>query len=82
MLLVVILSLLFSVRCLPGYPYKCPKLQITPEKGLSENDADKLLSLLHDQVIVHSLILLLQNIATESNALSIMFLPYNVFLKP
>ncbi|XP_060671601.1 eIF-2-alpha kinase GCN2 isoform X1 [Ziziphus jujuba] len=40
---------LLVVRCLPGYPYKCPKLQITPEKGLSENDADKLLSLLHDQ---------------------------------
>ncbi|OVA04586.1 Protein kinase domain [Macleaya cordata] len=42
-------SALLSVRCLPGYPYKCPKLQITPEKGLSKDDADKLLSLLHDQ---------------------------------
>ncbi|XP_024030685.1 eIF-2-alpha kinase GCN2 isoform X2 [Morus notabilis] len=42
-------SAVLLVRCLPGYPYKCPKLQITPEKGLSENDADKLLSLLHDQ---------------------------------
>ncbi|XLR23907.1 hypothetical protein S83_051807, partial [Arachis hypogaea] len=36
-------------RCLPGYPFKCPKLQITPENGLSESDTDKLLSLLHDQ---------------------------------
>ncbi|KAK3012845.1 hypothetical protein RJ639_010345, partial [Escallonia herrerae] len=42
-------SALLSVRCLPGYPYKCPKLQITPEKGLSKADADNLLSLLHDQ---------------------------------
>ncbi|XP_042044416.1 eIF-2-alpha kinase GCN2 isoform X2 [Salvia splendens] len=38
-----------SVRCLPGYPYKCPKLQIIPEKGLSKTDADNLLSLLYDQ---------------------------------
>ncbi|XP_074281489.1 eIF-2-alpha kinase GCN2 [Silene latifolia] len=37
------------VRCLPGYPYKCPKLQLTSEKGLSESDGDKLLSLLHEQ---------------------------------
>ncbi|XLR24218.1 hypothetical protein S83_052118, partial [Arachis hypogaea] len=36
--------------CLPGYPFKCPKLQITPENGLSESDTDKLLSLLHDQL--------------------------------
>ncbi|XP_030527884.1 eIF-2-alpha kinase GCN2 isoform X3 [Rhodamnia argentea] len=41
-------SALLFVRCLPGYPYKCPKLQIIPEKGLSEADADKLLSLLHE----------------------------------
>lgn len=41
-------------RCLPGYPYKCPKLHITPEKGLLDTDADKLLSLLHDQVVVES----------------------------
>lgn len=40
-------------RCLPGYPYKCPKLKITPENGMSKTDADKLLSLLHDQVFVH-----------------------------
>lgn len=38
-----------SVRCLPGYPYKCPKLHITPEKGLTKKDADNLLCLLHDQ---------------------------------
>lgn len=37
------------VRCLPGYPYKSPKLQLTSEKGLSESDADKLLSLLYEQ---------------------------------
>ncbi|KMT15732.1 hypothetical protein BVRB_3g057120 isoform A [Beta vulgaris subsp. vulgaris] len=37
------------VRCLPGYPYKCPKLQLTSEKGLSESDADRLMSLLHEQ---------------------------------
>ncbi|TXG72835.1 hypothetical protein EZV62_001414 [Acer yangbiense] len=37
------------VRCLPGYPYKCPKLQIIPEKGLTKSDADNLLCLLQDQ---------------------------------
>ncbi|XP_028757179.1 eIF-2-alpha kinase GCN2 isoform X3 [Neltuma alba] len=42
-------SAVLVVRCLPGYPFKCPKLQITPENGLSESDADKLMSLLHDQ---------------------------------
>ncbi|XP_030938863.1 eIF-2-alpha kinase GCN2 isoform X2 [Quercus lobata] len=42
-------SALLLVRCLPGYPYKCPKLQITPENGMSKTDADKLLSLLRDQ---------------------------------
>ncbi|KAL5537327.1 hypothetical protein UlMin_046354, partial [Ulmus minor] len=42
-------SAVLLVRCLPGYPYKSPKLQIIQEKGLSESDADKLLSLLHDQ---------------------------------
>lgn len=40
----------FLARCLPGYPFKCPKLQITPEMGLSDTDANKLLSLLLDQV--------------------------------
>ncbi|XP_061950091.1 eIF-2-alpha kinase GCN2 isoform X2 [Populus nigra] len=42
-------SALLSVRCLPGYPDKCPRLQITPEKGLTKCDADNLLSLLNDQ---------------------------------
>ncbi|XP_057460394.1 eIF-2-alpha kinase GCN2 isoform X2 [Actinidia eriantha] len=42
-------SALLSVRCLPGYPYKCPKLQITLENGLSKADAENLLSLLNDQ---------------------------------
>lgn len=37
-------------RCLPGYPFKCPKLQVEPEKGLMQVDVDKLLSLLLDQV--------------------------------
>ncbi|XP_061357537.1 eIF-2-alpha kinase GCN2 isoform X2 [Gastrolobium bilobum] len=37
------------VRYLPGYPFKCPKLQVTPENGLSETDAHRLLSLLLDQ---------------------------------
>ncbi|GMJ08489.1 GENERAL CONTROL NON-DEPRESSIBLE 2, ARABIDOPSIS THALIANA GENERAL CONTROL NON-DEPRESSIBLE 2 [Hibiscus trionum] len=43
------ISALLLVRCLPGYPYKCPKLQITPEKGLTKSQADSLLSLLNDQ---------------------------------
>lgn len=47
-------SALLSVRCLPGYPYKCPKLKITPEKDLSKDDADKLLSLLNDQAIFNA----------------------------
>lgn len=42
-------SALLSVRFLSGYPNKCPKLRIIPEKGLSAKDADNLLSLLHDQ---------------------------------
>ncbi|XP_075085700.1 eIF-2-alpha kinase GCN2 isoform X2 [Nicotiana tabacum] len=42
-------SAILSVRCLPGYPYKTPKLQIIPEKGLSKADANNLLSLLYDQ---------------------------------
>ncbi|GAB2265636.1 eukaryotic translation initiation factor 2-alpha kinase [Dionaea muscipula] len=42
-------SALLIVRCLPGYPFKSPKLQITPEKGLSESHADSLLSVLTDQ---------------------------------
>ncbi|PON64017.1 Ubiquitin-fold modifier-conjugating enzyme [Parasponia andersonii] len=43
-------SAVLLVRCFPGYPYKSPKLQITPEKGLTNDDAEKLLSLLHDQL--------------------------------
>ncbi|XP_023638005.1 eIF-2-alpha kinase GCN2 isoform X2 [Capsella rubella] len=43
------ISAMLLVRCLPGYPYKCPKLQITPEQGLTTADAEKLLSLLEDQ---------------------------------
>ncbi|XP_057541314.1 eIF-2-alpha kinase GCN2 isoform X3 [Amaranthus tricolor] len=42
-------SAYLSVRCLPGYPYKCPKLQLTSEKGLCESDANRLLSLLNEQ---------------------------------
>ncbi|CAH9082427.1 unnamed protein product [Cuscuta epithymum] len=43
------MSALLCVRFVSGYPYKCPKLQIIPEKGLSKVDADNLLSLLNDQ---------------------------------
>lgn len=42
-------SAILFVRCISGYPYKSPKLQISPEKGLSQTDADRLLSLLYDQ---------------------------------
>lgn len=38
------------VRCVEGYPYKCPKLRIIPQEGLSEDDSGHLLSLLLDQV--------------------------------
>ncbi|KAI0496268.1 hypothetical protein KFK09_022582 [Dendrobium nobile] len=48
------LSALLLVRFLPGYPHKCPKLQIVPEKGLSKKDADRLLSLLVDQANINS----------------------------
>ncbi|XP_020589730.1 eIF-2-alpha kinase GCN2 isoform X2 [Phalaenopsis equestris] len=48
------LSALLLVRLLPGYPHKCPKLQIVPEKGLSKKDADRLLSLLVDQANIYS----------------------------
>jgi hypothetical protein len=47
---IIVFRSIFLGRCLPGYPFKCPKLQITPEMGLSETDANKLLSLLLDQV--------------------------------
>ncbi|CAL9184454.1 eIF-2-alpha kinase GCN2-like isoform X2 [Musa acuminata AAA Group] len=46
-------SALLLVRCLLGYPHKCPKLRIVPEKGLSKEDADKLLLLLLDQAKVN-----------------------------
>ncbi|KAL0910004.1 hypothetical protein M5K25_020925 [Dendrobium thyrsiflorum] len=48
------LSALLLVRFLPGYPHKCPKLQIVPEKGLSKKYADRLLSLLVDQANINS----------------------------
>lgn len=41
---------ILNLRCLPGYPHKCPKIQIVPQNGLSKKDADRLLSLLVDQV--------------------------------
>lgn len=37
------------VRCLPGYPYKAPKLQIIPDGGMSEEDLHLLHSMLLDQ---------------------------------
>ncbi|CAN6448832.1 unnamed protein product [Victoria cruziana] len=42
------------IRCLPGYPYKCPKLQVVPEKGLLKDDAEHLLSVLFDQANVNA----------------------------
>ncbi|KAI4302752.1 hypothetical protein MLD38_038463 [Melastoma candidum] len=42
-------SALLIVRCLPGYPYKCPKIQIVPEKGISQAHADNLYSILSEQ---------------------------------
>ncbi|KAI3804430.1 hypothetical protein L1987_25968 [Smallanthus sonchifolius] len=68
------LSALLSIRFLPGYPYKCPKLLIIPEKGLSKSDADNLLSLLHDQanlnaregrVMIYSLVEAAQEFLSE-----------------
>ncbi|OAY65734.1 putative serine/threonine-protein kinase GCN2 [Ananas comosus] len=47
-------TFLSHIRCLPGYPHKCPKLQIVPEKGLSEKDADQLLALLVDQANINA----------------------------
>lgn len=51
---IIVFALAFMARCLPGYPFKCPKLQVTPETGLSQTDADKLLALLVDQVLACS----------------------------
>ncbi|XP_073003452.1 eIF-2-alpha kinase GCN2 isoform X1 [Typha latifolia] len=48
------ISAVLVVRCLPGYPHKCPKLKIVPEKGLSEKDANQLLSLLLDQANINA----------------------------
>lgn len=47
-------SALLLVRCLPGYPHKCPKLEVVPEKGLLKNDADQLISLLLDQANIYA----------------------------
>lgn len=57
-LLLVLDIHLLKYRCFPGYPHKCPKLRIMPEKNLSKEDADRLLSLLIDQVL-HLAILLM-----------------------
>ncbi|KAI5664084.1 hypothetical protein M9H77_23407 [Catharanthus roseus] len=63
-----------KLRFIPGYPNKCPKLQIVPEKGLSETDTEKLLSLLHDQansnsregrVMIYSLVEAAQEFLSE-----------------
>uniref|UniRef100_A0A453CAL1 RWD domain-containing protein n=1 Tax=Aegilops tauschii subsp. strangulata TaxID=200361 RepID=A0A453CAL1_AEGTS len=43
-------SAILDVICFAGYPHKCPKLRIIPEKNLCKEDADRLLSLLSDQV--------------------------------
>ncbi|GAA0140422.1 non-receptor serine/threonine protein kinase [Lithospermum erythrorhizon] len=43
------ISAALSVRFFPGYPYKCPKLQITPGSGLSIDHANNLIALLTDQ---------------------------------
>ncbi|EAY94665.1 hypothetical protein OsI_16444 [Oryza sativa Indica Group] len=40
------------IRCFAGYPHKCPKLRVLPEKTLSREDANRLLSLLVDQCSV------------------------------
>nr|CAB3484962.1 unnamed protein product [Digitaria exilis] len=47
-------SAILDVICFPGYPHKCPKLRIIPEKNLSKADADQLLSLLVDQASIYS----------------------------
>lgn len=43
------ISVELLVRCLPGYPYKAPKLHIRPDGGLSEEDLHLLQSMLSDQ---------------------------------
>lgn len=47
-------SAILDVICFPGYPHKCPKLRIIPEKNLSKEDVDRLLSLLLDQANIYS----------------------------
>ncbi|KAL6650949.1 hypothetical protein ACP70R_009874 [Stipagrostis hirtigluma subsp. patula] len=47
-------SAILDVICFPGYPHKCPKLRIIPQKNLSKEDADRLLSLLVDQASIYS----------------------------
>jgi len=47
-------SAILDVICFPGYPHKCPKLRVVPEENLSKEDADRLLSLLVDQVYLTS----------------------------
>uniref|UniRef100_A0A0E0H2I8 non-specific serine/threonine protein kinase n=1 Tax=Oryza nivara TaxID=4536 RepID=A0A0E0H2I8_ORYNI len=44
------------IRCFAGYPHKCPKLRVLPEKTLSREDANRLLSLLVDQLAHHAFI--------------------------
>eukprot|EP00267_Zea_mays_P050960 XP_020403837.1 eIF-2-alpha kinase GCN2 isoform X3 [Zea mays] len=48
------ISAILIVICFPGYPHKCPKLRILPEKNLSKEDTDRLLSLLIDQANIYS----------------------------
>ncbi|XP_020151752.1 eIF-2-alpha kinase GCN2 isoform X1 [Aegilops tauschii subsp. strangulata] len=47
-------SAILDVICFAGYPHKCPKLRIIPEKNLCKEDADRLLSLLSDQANIYS----------------------------
>uniref|UniRef100_A0A0E0KS85 non-specific serine/threonine protein kinase n=1 Tax=Oryza punctata TaxID=4537 RepID=A0A0E0KS85_ORYPU len=47
-------SAILDVTCFAGYPHKCPKLRIQPEKALSREDANRLLSLLVDQANIYS----------------------------
>uniref|UniRef100_J3LZ61 non-specific serine/threonine protein kinase n=1 Tax=Oryza brachyantha TaxID=4533 RepID=J3LZ61_ORYBR len=47
-------SATLDVTCFAGYPHKCPKLRVLPEKTLSREDANRLLSLLVDQANIYS----------------------------
>ncbi|XP_078171959.1 protein kinase family protein isoform X2 [Carex rostrata] len=44
-----IISAALTVRYLPGYPHKCPKIQLAEKEGLSEENSNQLLSLILDQ---------------------------------